>query len=303
MSRRSKTATESTGSFEDRLSALPDDLLHHTLGFIEAGDAVRTCVLSRRWRHLWRPIPCLRITDIEAFRSVEKLIRFVDQLLLLRDAGSVLDECELDLRGLLRLDNGLVDLWMRRVLACNATVLRVHLYANLPASQEEPLVILDDQPFLSQHLVRLELSGVYLEERLFDFSSCPALEDLKIADCVLHTDKIFSRSSKHISIRGCQFVWDMYPTQLSAPNLVSLQLHDCTMIPILESMPALETASFNLGHVYEEYCDICDNGLELEKCGCGMIVTYWDDDNDRKRDFSVFLGGYIQKGSAVLPYI
>ncbi|KAM0870016.1 hypothetical protein ACQ4PT_040300 [Festuca glaucescens] len=292
MSRRGKIAKASTAGCGDHLSALPDALLHHVLGLLEAGEAVRTCVLSRRWRHLWRPIPRLRVTDVEAFRSVERLSGFVDQLLLLRDAGSVLDECLLDLRGLLRLDDALVDLWMRRVLACHARVLRVHLYANLPASQEEPLVKLVDQPLLSQHLVRLELSGVYLEERLFDFSSCPALEDLNIADCVLHTDKIFSQSSKHISIRGCQFLWDMRPTHLSAPNLVSLQLHDCNMIPILESMPALETASVNLGHVYEEYCDICDNGgLELEECECGMIVIYWDDDNDRKRDFSVFLGG------------
>ncbi|CAM0876189.1 unnamed protein product [Alopecurus aequalis] len=294
MSRRGKAAKASTAGCWDGLSALPDALLQHTLGFLEAGEAVRTCVLARRWRHLWKPTPRLRVTDVEAFRSAEKLNRFVDHMLLLRDAGSVLDECELDLRGLLRLDEALVDLWIRRILACRVRVLRVQVYTNLPvpASPGDPLVKLVDQPLLSQHLVRLEISGVYLEERSVDFSSCPVLEDLKIADGVLHTDKIISQSSKYISIMGCRFYWDMVPTHISAPSLVSLQLHGCTMIPVLESMPLLETASVNLGHIYETHCGFCDkDDLEYRECECGELRLYWDHDNQRKHDFSVFLGG------------
>ncbi|CAM0876199.1 unnamed protein product [Alopecurus aequalis] len=288
MPRRGKAVKASTAGCGDCLSALPDAVLQHALGFLEAGEAVRTCVLSRRWRHLWRPIPRLRLTDVEAFRNVEKLNRFVDQLLLLRDAGSVLDECELDLRGLLRLDEALVDLWIRRVLACRVWVLRVQLYTNLPTDQGEPLVTLASRPLLSQHLVRLELSGVYLEEGFLDFLSCPVLEDLKIAHCVLHTDEILSQSLKHISIMGCQFLIFMLPTHISAPCLTSLQLHDCLgMIPILENMPSLETASVSLGHRYEYYCDSCDDG-GLEECTCAMSTMYWDD-GDRKRDFSTVL--------------
>ncbi|KAM0870017.1 hypothetical protein ACQ4PT_040301 [Festuca glaucescens] len=248
MSRRCKTAKASTEGCGDHLSALPDALLHHVLGFLEAGEAVRTYVLAWRWRHLWRPVPRLRVTDVEAFQSVEKLNGFVDNLFLLRDAGFALDECELDLRGLLRLDDALVDLWIWRVLACRVRILRVHLYTNLPTNQGEPLVKLADQPLLSQHLVRLELGGVYLEERFLDFSSCPALEGLKIADCVLSTDRISSpQSLKHLSIIGCQFLWRDIPTHIFAPSLITLQLRDClSMIPVLERMPLLETASVNI---------------------------------------------------------
>ncbi|KAK1644101.1 hypothetical protein QYE76_061906 [Lolium multiflorum] len=292
MSCRCKTAKASTTGCEDRLSALPDALLHHVIGFLEAAEAVRTCVLARRWRHLWRLIPRLRVTDVEAFRSVKKLKCFVDKLFLLRDTSFVLDECELDLRGLLRLDDTLVDLWIRRVLACRVRILQVHIYTNLPTNQGEPLVKLVDQPLISQHLVRVELGGVYLEERFLDFSSCPALEGLKFADCVLSTDRISSpQSLKHLSIMGCQFLWRDIPTHIFAPSLITLQLRDClSMIPILESMPLLETASVNLGHGYEEYCEYCDNGgLEEYECDCCMSEMYRD--NDRILDFSVVFEG------------
>jgi hypothetical protein len=140
--------------------------------------------------------------------------------------------------------------------------------------------------------VRLELSGVYLEESFLDFSSCLVLEDLRIADCIISADRILSpQSLKHITIMGCEFFWQYLPTRLSAPGLITLQIRDC-LSPVLESMPLLETASVNLGHRYEQYCDFCDNdGLEFDECTCCMNSLYWDDDNDCKRHISVFLGG------------
>uniref|UniRef100_A0A8R7UP42 F-box domain-containing protein n=1 Tax=Triticum urartu TaxID=4572 RepID=A0A8R7UP42_TRIUA len=49
---------------DDRLSALPDDLLCVILSRLKALQTVRTCVLSTRWRHLWRAVPRLDI-DID----------------------------------------------------------------------------------------------------------------------------------------------------------------------------------------------------------------------------------------------
>ncbi|KAI4997628.1 hypothetical protein ZWY2020_052970 [Hordeum vulgare] len=289
MSHRCKITRASSSSTGDRLSSLPDSVLQHALGFLEAQEAVRTCVLARRWRHVWRLIPRLRITDVDAFRGVEMLNEFVDRLLLPRDRGSALDECELDLRGFLRLEDAHVDRWIRSVLKCHTRLLQVHLYANLPATQDPLIVKLDNRPLFSQHLWRLELNGVLLEDTLLDFSSCSVLNDLKITNFVVDTDHILSQSLEKLSIMGCELCWGLHPILISAPSLISLQLDDYIGVtPVLESMPLLETATVNLGHQNEQYCDFCDKG-GIGDCDCGMHYMY--PDNDYTSDVSVHLVG------------
>uniref|UniRef100_A0ACD5X3X4 Uncharacterized protein n=1 Tax=Avena sativa TaxID=4498 RepID=A0ACD5X3X4_AVESA len=287
MSHRAKTVKASPSSRVDHLSALPDSVLQHALGFLEAREAVRTCVLARRWCHLWRLIPRLRVTEVDVFRSVEKLNEFMDQLLLPRDHGSALDECEFDLRGFLRLDDARVDLWIRHVLTCHAQVLQLQLYTRLSSTQDLSGVTLANQPLLSQHLWRLELNGVSLEDSFLDFSSCSMLKDLKITNCVIDTDKILSQSLKHLIIMGCELCWRLHPTLISAPSLISLQLDDYAGVtPILQRMPLLETGSVSLGHHNEEYCDFCDQG-GFGECDCGMVCL----EDDCAPDVSVHLLG------------
>ncbi|KAF7119969.1 hypothetical protein RHSIM_Rhsim13G0173200 [Rhododendron simsii] len=43
----------------DRISEFPDSILVHILSFLDIEDAVRTQVLSKRWRFLWTFLPCL----------------------------------------------------------------------------------------------------------------------------------------------------------------------------------------------------------------------------------------------------
>jgi hypothetical protein len=50
------------GSGEDRISGLPDELLHNILVRLRSAQAAgRSSVLSRRWRHVWAHLPELRL--------------------------------------------------------------------------------------------------------------------------------------------------------------------------------------------------------------------------------------------------
>jgi hypothetical protein len=47
------------------LSALPDSLLLEVMSHMKARQVVQTCVLSTRWKHLWRSMPCLDVDQYE----------------------------------------------------------------------------------------------------------------------------------------------------------------------------------------------------------------------------------------------
>ncbi|KAM0852862.1 hypothetical protein ACQ4PT_051484 [Festuca glaucescens] len=87
---------------EDRISALPDDVLRHLLSFLPSRNSVRTCVLAKRWRTLWKSVPALRIKDDPLGRftyegpdeSVGMQVLFVNELLRLRDP-TPLNECHI----------------------------------------------------------------------------------------------------------------------------------------------------------------------------------------------------------------
>ncbi|CAI0441637.1 unnamed protein product [Linum tenue] len=67
----------------DRLSALPDRALVHILSFVDSKDAVQTCVLSRRWRCVWKQVPVLNFNR-DTFEEFSGFETHVDRLLSLR---------------------------------------------------------------------------------------------------------------------------------------------------------------------------------------------------------------------------
>ena len=45
---------EGEDSLVDRISALPDDIVIGIVSLLPLKDAAATCVLSRRWEHVWK---------------------------------------------------------------------------------------------------------------------------------------------------------------------------------------------------------------------------------------------------------
>ncbi|WOH10738.1 hypothetical protein DCAR_0730208 [Daucus carota subsp. sativus] len=70
---------------EDRLSRLPDELIHKILSFVDAKQAVETSILSRRWQLIWTTLPFLSFGPYQSYdpynnfeaKNVGKLIRHV----------------------------------------------------------------------------------------------------------------------------------------------------------------------------------------------------------------------------------
>ncbi|KAM7269431.1 hypothetical protein ACFE04_024928 [Oxalis oulophora] len=99
----------------DRLSNLPDGMIHHILSFVDARLAVQTSVLSKRWIHLWINIPVLNFYSRE-FPGKFSFENFIRQFLKRHNASTI---HTLRFQNLLKLDQSLVANVVKRAVSRN----------------------------------------------------------------------------------------------------------------------------------------------------------------------------------------
>ncbi|CAO2209832.1 unnamed protein product [Urochloa humidicola] len=220
----------------DRLSALPDALLHHVMSFMKAWDVVRTCVLSRRWRSLWASAPCVDIRIGSYSDAPEDFAKFVYRLLLAREDLAPVETLRLRTPGEEDYD---VRMWIRHAIRRNARVIQlsghVHQYVEL-----------DGADFVSCHLRVLKLSYVEIEDKELRLmcSRCTSLEELELKHCEVGGREIVSASLKRLAMLKCKFTMNL---SVDAPKLVSLQ---CILpenwVPLFKNFGALVAGSVML---------------------------------------------------------
>ncbi|KAL6650740.1 hypothetical protein ACP70R_009665 [Stipagrostis hirtigluma subsp. patula] len=201
----------------DRLSALPDELLHNVLSFLPASQAVRSSVLSRRWRRLWRSAPCLDV-DIHDFvgnpnhwvrmEEWEKFARFTDTLFLLHDAPS-LDRLRLHFMVAMDPQAHQCSRWITDAVArLRPAALEVDV-ANLCKTQprlQPPPPPPPPAGSCGRRLRILRLTCVSLDEGFPGWvrAGCPALEDLALAWCRVALREIACGAElRRLAMEGC----------------------------------------------------------------------------------------------------
>ncbi|XBH65241.1 hypothetical protein VPH35_118870 [Triticum aestivum] len=251
----------------DRLSSLPDCLLHSVLSHLRSRQAVHTSLLSRRWRHLWRAGTGGVLPGRWRFRCGHRMGRefmqrqdfedFADSVLPL-NVASPLDAYWLNLGADVDLRRGM-DRWIRRGLARRPAELRVacdfdHAAGGHHRSHKDPffsLGIFSRTPTVTSRLTRLSLSGLILFESFEEElrSRCPVLEDLQLVNCECHRRSwddnanricIASRSLKRLAIESSSTEARLC---LTAPAFVSLNVG--MPVAVEEEMPSLAVASIS----------------------------------------------------------
>ncbi|XP_071717827.1 putative F-box/FBD/LRR-repeat protein At4g13965 [Rutidosis leptorrhynchoides] len=132
---------------EDRISNLPDDIIHHILSFLDLKYAMQTSALSKKWKLVWTFLPQLNL-DSYKFSTISHFNKFVKHALLHRN--NLIEVSALELRC--------------RALVTNYTFKRIVNYADL------------------HNVRRLNLVWTTTKDHEFPefLFSCRALEDLTL---------------------------------------------------------------------------------------------------------------------------
>ncbi|KAJ1271112.1 hypothetical protein BS78_06G104100 [Paspalum vaginatum] len=220
--KRARTSSSSSLT-SDQLSSLSDGLIHRIMSFLKARQVVQTCVLSSRWRYLWRSVPCLDI-DQEEFetagpnRDKEKewhnFEYFTDHLLINNIPIALLDTFRLRVTGKCYFDNiqsRQAARWIRH---------------GIKYSTQEPGIQRQGLSSSSWRVKRLHLSNISLDDSFMKHvnSGCQCLEDLELKSCWCTFHKITSDTLNNLILKDC------YCSGLSviaSPMLKSLVIDGC----------------------------------------------------------------------------
>ncbi|CAN6288596.1 unnamed protein product [Urochloa humidicola] len=239
-----------------RINALPDGVLLRAISFLGARQVVQTCVLSRRWRHLWRSVARINatrhefdgMTDSEEKRDM-LFKKFTNSFLMLRNPVP-LDEFRLscympdqEVSVDPDADSEDANLWIRHALQSNARSVEVKIWADR--------LYLDPAMFASKcYLTSLQLSCVILLHGFFRNlqTGCTSLEHLLLSNCAIDDVEISSQTLKVLTIDdSSNFTSDEQP-RIYIPSLSFLGFSaSAARPPLVKDMGSLVTASVSAG--------------------------------------------------------
>ncbi|CAN0890399.1 Putative F-box protein At1g49610 [Linum grandiflorum] len=226
----------------DRLSDLPDCILHHILSFLDTKSSVETSILSSKWRSVWKYVPALIFSRSESsflFRS--NFCRFVEHVLSLRADRSRVSRVTVDFPSWVQNRRELLD----RIVKYAAS----HGVEELSISPERDNISLKDfrlvgacyQSLKVLNMKNLEIGKTDIELLLSrfqlletvtlthcafafaeGFANLPRVESLKLVDCLTMRRVLEVIGPKLINL---EIVWPWVDTiEVLAPNLRSFTL-------------------------------------------------------------------------------
>ncbi|KDO62583.1 hypothetical protein CISIN_1g037644mg, partial [Citrus sinensis] len=295
----------------DRLSNLPEPIIHHIFSFLETIDVVRASAVSRRWRYFWLSIPYLNFNIHNIWSNPlerwslekinEKFKDFVNWVLLSQN-GSINIQ-----RFLLSCFNCVDDYtlyrWLNAVAQRNVQVLDLDIISEEPIKLPRCLVtceslmslkldfgnrehqgILDIPSTSLNRLKSLDLKHVELLDHSFFLkliSSSPFLENLIMDSCRFSDLRILDISSaslKSLTLDRIEFGGDefgSYKLKIACPNLVSFNIFALLLPDItLEGLNSLQNTFVFLEDIGEhmEDIEICHRLSKILNGLCGVEV-------------------------------
>ncbi|KAJ9175199.1 hypothetical protein P3X46_013777 [Hevea brasiliensis] len=232
-------------SVKDCISELPDDILIAILSHLKLREAVRTSVLSKRWRYLWTFSQGILEFDASDVRSLLDSVYYF----LTSHRAPTIEELSIRFPGwgnvYYHYSPCKIHVWInvaieKRVKKLVLDFINPHLY---PSGQFDSLGSVSFTSLVSLHLIRARVSSQLIN---FFLSNSPLLEVL----CVEWTRRepghlkvcASSLTLKHLDLRHNEIGF----LEISAPNLESFRFrtHGEKTSLVFKDVPRLSHASF-----------------------------------------------------------
>ncbi|KAJ9547232.1 hypothetical protein OSB04_019775 [Centaurea solstitialis] len=249
---------------EDRISNLPNGIIHRILSFLDMKYAVQTSALSKRWKHIWTSMPHLNLNS-QTFRTSDKFVKFVNDALSHRNHGLEVSTVELSVEGGTLHFNEVVTSVVNYACSRNVRKLTIEWFWNIK---------LPGCLFSCHTLKHLTLTthddtaayGLSVPNSPWDF---PALETLYLTNIEFRQidDYIEYRSSlnlfskcvnlKDLTLHRC-YMFDVDIFDVCAPQLSTLTIMDPFRFPKVFNIvaPKLKCLTASVE-------DMCSNFLQL----------------------------------------
>ncbi|XWS21106.1 hypothetical protein CRYUN_Cryun30bG0026900 [Craigia yunnanensis] len=255
----------------DKISNLPGHVIDQILSHLPIKDAVRTSVLSRKWRYKWATIPyllfdnqCLNVSSQDQIFIKNKLVNIIDHVLILHKGP--IHKFKLSHRDLLGVTD--IDRW---ILCISGSSIKEFILEIWKGQRYKPPSCL----FYCQNLIHLELFNCLLKPPLI-FKGFKNLRSLDL---------------QHITI--IQHVFENLIS--SCPLLERLTLMNFTGVTHL-NIDAPNLQFFDIGGIFDDVS--FQNTFHLVLVSIGLYVNIDNDENNARDNSSKLLRFFVN-----LPHI
>uniref|UniRef100_A0A5B6ZIL3 Putative F-box domain, cyclin-like protein n=1 Tax=Davidia involucrata TaxID=16924 RepID=A0A5B6ZIL3_DAVIN len=261
---------------EDRLSNLPDSLIHYIFSFMDTKFVAQTCVLSTRFKHLWTSVPNLNFQSCY-FPRVYLFTKFVSRVLSRRDSSSNVSTLNFVRGGIVERRH------MKRIInfAIHHNVQQLNITVSVDRDPSSLSLIFNSKSLVNLKLIFCHfqnlpnslnltaLTTLHLEKvsfsisndksnKCFDpFSNCLNLKNLTLINCFIRGLDVFTIGSPQLAKLTLSFCcgWEDINRKfvVTAPKLSCFHLDGFPPLELsADNVPSLETVQVSVSRSSNE---------------------------------------------------